>query len=228
MNRKKAFGTLYAKESIAPEEQLATVTADELEEQAEFEAQRTAHHRAGESLQHPNPGSNAYRFTNSLHCINRNTMGSNEARIKSRSDAFAMSMAMGAFHSFITMNNYDLGNPYLMDLCSDEPLGLTTAIRSSNDLVELRIPIKSLRRGLVSKNPAMTAYWFDTMTKVFLEEVLGFCWKDKRTARDGLFGPIKAYHGATEEQVRYWVVLATIPGCSLCYGFSSGHCCYPA
>jgi hypothetical protein len=31
--------------------------------------------------------------------------------------------------------------------------------------------------------------------------VLGFDYKTERTRRDGLFGPIKAYHAATEEQV---------------------------
>jgi hypothetical protein len=208
INRKKAFGTLYAKGAVGTEEELVTVTAEELEEQAEFEARRITHRRAGEDLIHPNPNSNAATFLRSLSSMARNTMGSREARLKSQSDAFATSNALGTYHVFLTKNYHDLA--MLLDLSSTEELNIARNIRGGGDVLELNIPIKGMRRGLISKNPAMTAFWFNSMVNVLLEEVLGFDPKTKRTRRDGLFGPIKAYHGATEEQVRLVLLMAVL------------------
>ena len=125
---------------------------------------------------------------------------SNEAAGKAQMNMEAMCHNLGPPHAFLTVT-YDDDNSFLLQAFSGCEIDDDTPVeRLSDD--ELRARAK-LRTELRLKYPGLSAFIFNEVLDIVMEEVVGWnCKTNKATKKEGLFGHCFACTYAVEEQGR--------------------------
>ena len=124
----------------------------------------------------------------------------NEAAGRAQMNMEAMCHNLGAPHAFLTVT-FDDDNSFLLQAFSGCEIDDDTPVSTLSD-DELRARAK-LRTELRLKYPGLSAFLFEEILDIVMEEVVGWnCKENKTTGREGLFGHCFGCTYAVEEQGR--------------------------
>jgi hypothetical protein len=133
-----------------------------------------------------------------LSSVRAKVMGTDESRIKIRSQIRGMSMIKGPPSLWITVNLSDTGDP-IAQVLAGEDINL--------DLFTNTVGPDSARRSLnIAADPFAAAKFFHFVIGAMLEELFGIKGYSKQThdvrRTDGIFGKVASYIGTVEAQGR--------------------------
>jgi len=173
---------------MTPEVLMKTLNAEDV--------QRTLQAKAGNVTS----GTRAsQQFVKKIDAVSANLPHTNEAAKRARGLAYAHHHNLGAPNIFVTGQKDD-DNCYLMQVYSGITIDNDTPVEELSD-DELQKRAKE-RTELRLNYPGLSAYMFECLMEIIMEEVIGWDMKNRKSTGKGLFGECYGALFAIEEQGR--------------------------